>query len=72
MGKAQGVALLDLSAIAVPNGFQTNGIPTGITIIAPSHSEHYLVGLGANFHYTRNQKLGATPFSLAACQDRDD
>lgn len=29
------VNLLDLSAIAVPNEFQPNGIPTGITLIAP-------------------------------------
>ena len=66
------VNLLDLSAIAVPNGFQSNGIPTGITIIAPPHSEHYLVGLGANFHQARNTKLGATPFSLEACPDRNN
>lgn len=63
------VNLLDLSAIAIPNGFQSNGIPTGITLIAPPYSDRYLVGLGANFHQTRNQKLGATPFKLVAYQD---
>lgn len=59
------VNLLDLSAIAVPNGFQTTGIPTGITLIAPPHSEHYLVSLGDLFHSTQNTKLGATPFEIA-------
>lgn len=58
------VNLLDLSAIAVPNGFQSNDIPTGITLIAPPHSEHYLVGLGDAFHRTKTAKLGATAFKL--------
>ena len=58
------VNLLDLSAIAVPNGFQSNGIPTGITFIAPPHHEHYLVGLGDTFHSARNTRLGATAFKL--------
>ncbi|MEM9805229.1 MAG: allophanate hydrolase [Cyanobacteria bacterium P01_D01_bin.56] len=58
------VNLLDLSAIAVPNGFQSNGIPTGITLIAPPHSEHYLVRLGDLFHSTQNTKLGATTFEI--------
>ncbi|MEM7062198.1 MAG: allophanate hydrolase [Cyanobacteria bacterium P01_B01_bin.77] len=58
------VNLLDLSAIAIPNGFQSNGLPTGITFIAPPYSEGYLVGLGAAFHYTSDAPLGATAFRL--------
>ncbi len=58
------VNLLDLSAIAIPNGFQSNGIPTGITLIAPPFSDNYLVGLGAAFHRACNPQLGATPFKL--------
>lgn len=58
------VNLLDLSAIAIPNGFQSNGIPTGITMIAPAYSENYLTGLGASFHMVRNKQLGATAFNL--------
>lgn len=59
------VNLLDLCAIALPNGFQSNGIPTGITLIAPAYSEVYLTQLGAAFHHTSNSQLGATGFSLA-------
>ncbi|ESA38151.1 allophanate hydrolase [Leptolyngbya sp. Heron Island J] len=58
------VNLLDLSAIAIPNGFQGNGIPTSITFIAPPYSESYLVGLGSVFHHVFNNQLGATTFNL--------
>lgn len=58
------VNLLDLCAIALPNGFQTNGLPTGITFIAPPHSESYLVDIGAAFHPARCRQLGATAFKL--------
>ncbi|MEL6350682.1 MAG: allophanate hydrolase [Cyanobacteria bacterium J06627_28] len=55
------VNLLDLCAIAVPNGFQSNGLPTGITFIAPPHSEAYLTALGSAFHNRKpNTRLGAT------------
>ncbi|MGD1854634.1 MAG: allophanate hydrolase [Leptolyngbyaceae cyanobacterium] len=58
------VNLLDLSAIAIPNGFQSNGIPTGITFIAPPYSEDYLIGLGSAFHHACKNQLGATTFNL--------
>lgn len=55
------VNLLDLAALAIPNGFQQNGIPTGITLIAPPFSEQYLTGLGAAFyHYKAAHSNGAT------------
>ncbi|MEO0648114.1 MAG: allophanate hydrolase [Cyanobacteria bacterium J06650_10] len=53
------VNLLDLCAIAIPNSFQSNGLPTGITLIAPPHSETYLTGLGATFHTAHSTRLGA-------------
>ncbi|MEM8501666.1 MAG: allophanate hydrolase [Cyanobacteria bacterium P01_D01_bin.1] len=43
------VNLLDLCAIALPNGFQTDGLPTGITLISQPYSEPYLTGLGTAF-----------------------
>ncbi|MEM9768400.1 MAG: amidase family protein, partial [Cyanobacteria bacterium P01_D01_bin.71] len=58
------VNLLDLAAIAVPNGFQTNGLPTGITMISQPFTERYLVKLGSMFHRCRVKKLGATAFSI--------
>ncbi|MEO0488416.1 MAG: allophanate hydrolase [Cyanobacteria bacterium J06659_2] len=60
------VNLLDLAAIALPNGFQSNGIPTGVTFIAPPFSEAYLTGLGSAFHHASTLQLGATSFTLAA------
>lgn len=47
------VNLLDLCAIAVPNGFQPSGLPAGITLIAPPYSEPYLTKLGTAFHAAR-------------------
>ena len=70
------VNLLDLCAIALPNGFQANGLPSGVTFIAPPYSEPYLIQLGKAFHTTRysalrnppSDRLGATPFSLSGLQ----
>ncbi len=63
------VNLLDLCAIAIPNGFQSNGLPTGITFIAPPHSEPFLTGIGTTFHKLDNPQLGATPFTLSPQQE---
>lgn len=41
--------LLDLSAIAVPSGFQNNGLPFGVTLCAPAFSDALLLKLGACF-----------------------
>jgi len=42
--------LLDLAAIAIPNGFQQNGVLTGVTFIAPPYTERYLSRIGSWFH----------------------
>jgi len=47
------VNLLDLAAIAIPNGFQANGVPAGVTLIAPPYTESYLVSIGSFFHQHR-------------------
>ncbi len=41
--------LLDLSAIAVPAGFQVNGLPFGVTLAAPAFSDTSLLELGSRF-----------------------
>jgi allophanate hydrolase len=41
------VNLLDLSAISIPNGFQSNGLPTGLTLIALAWQESQLCQIGA-------------------------
>ncbi|MDA0266570.1 MAG: allophanate hydrolase [Cyanobacteria bacterium] len=58
------VNLLDLAAISVPNGFQTNSLPTGVTMISQPFTEGYLVKLGSMFHRCRVEKLGATSFPI--------
>jgi allophanate hydrolase len=40
------VNLLDLSAISIPNGFQQNGLPTGLTLIAAAWQESLLCQVG--------------------------
>ena len=70
------VNLLDLCAIALPNGFQSNGLPSGVTFIAPPYSETYLLKLGQTFDTARHgtlqnnpsNRLGATSFTLSGLQ----
>jgi allophanate hydrolase len=43
------VNLLDLAAIALPAGFGRNGLPFGISLIAPAHRDSALLDLGTRF-----------------------
>ncbi|MEI8362891.1 MAG: allophanate hydrolase [Betaproteobacteria bacterium] len=52
--------LLDLSATAVPTGFQKNGLPFGITICAPAFKDNPLLMLAAKLQYANPKTLGAT------------
>jgi allophanate hydrolase len=58
------VNLLDLAAIAVPAGFRGDGLPSGITLIAPAFREALLSDLGDRLHRLSGVKLGATAFEL--------
>ena len=58
------VNLLDLAAIAVPGGFRPDGLPAGITLIAPAHQDALLAGVGARFHRAADVPLGATAFRM--------
>ena len=52
------VNLLDLAALAVPNGFlPTNGVAMGVTFIAPAWQDGLLSALGGRYHAT----LGVPP-----------
>jgi allophanate hydrolase len=57
--------LLDLAAIAVPSGLRADGLPSGITLVAPAFSEPLLCELGARVHRLSGMTLGATGFALA-------
>ncbi|MBL9210416.1 MAG: allophanate hydrolase [Opitutaceae bacterium] len=54
------VNLLDLSAVAVPAGFRRDGIPWGVTFVAPAWRERELLALGACWHDDVGGPLGAT------------
>ncbi len=43
------VNLLDLCAIAVPNGFYSNGLPIGMTLLAPAFREGFLCAVAGKF-----------------------
>jgi allophanate hydrolase len=58
------VNLLDLAAIAVPGGFRSDGLPAGVTLIAPALSDMALLDLGARLHRACGMPLGATAFEL--------
>lgn len=46
--------LLDLSAIAVPAGFQSDQLPFGVTLAAPAYGDKALLALGSRLHATLN------------------
>jgi len=60
------VNYFDLSALAVPNGFQPNGLPAGITLIAPAFHEAPLAAIGQAFHQQSGVTLGATGIAQPA------
>jgi allophanate hydrolase len=60
------VNLLDLCALSVPSGFQSNGLPTGLTLIAPAWHDVSLCQLGAAYHGDRGGTLGATNVPLSS------
>ena len=52
--------LLDLAATAVPAGFQMNGLPFGVTLVAPAHQDAPLLHLASRLHRAFGGPLGAT------------
>jgi allophanate hydrolase len=58
------VNLLDLAAIAVPNGFDRHGLPAGITLAAPAWRDPLIAGIAARFQRASGLTLGATGATL--------
>ncbi len=54
------VNLLDLAAIAVPSSFRADGLPFGVTFIAPAGTDRWLCELGAAWQRLCGLPLGAT------------
>jgi allophanate hydrolase len=56
--------LLDLAAIAVPAGFQRDGLPFGVTLVAPAFNDEVLCSLGDIAHRAAVKTMGATGLPL--------
>lgn len=60
------VNLLDLAAIAIPAGLQDDGLPFGVTLVAPAFSDAGLLSLGEALHRSQDLPLGALVSKLPA------
>ncbi len=63
------VNLLDLCAIAIPAGFQAEGVPFGVTLMAPAWSDAALCALGDALHRAQSPTMGAIGHPLPARRD---
>lgn len=52
------VNLMGLCGIAVPNGFRNDGLPLGVTFLAPGFEEARAAGIAAAFHRATGLPLG--------------
>ncbi len=64
--------LLDLSAIAVPAGFQKNGLPFGATLAAPAFADEDLCVLGGVAQRAMVKTMGATGLPLPEHSIREE
>ena len=60
------VNLMDLCAIAVPAGFMRNGLPFGVTLLAPAFRDRALCSLGEELQRALVTTMGATLLPLPA------
>lgn len=58
------VNLLDYAALSVPASIRPDGLPFGVTLIAPSGSDWQLAELGQRFHHSTGLLQGALPLPL--------
>lgn len=60
------VNLLDYAALSVPSSMRKDGLPFGITLIAPCGSDWQLAELGQRYHHLSGLTQGATGLPLPA------
>jgi len=58
------VNLLDLAGLAVPAGFRGDGLPFGVTLLAPAFQDRALAALGERLQIAYGLPLGATGQAL--------
>ncbi len=56
--------LADLSALALPAGMRADGLPAGITLIAPAWHDDALASFGRQWQRSLNLSLGATGLTV--------
>ena len=61
------VNLLNLCATAAPTGFCRNGLPFGVTVIAPAARDGFTLDVADRLHRSRNIQMGATGIPVPAC-----
>ncbi len=54
------VNLLDLSAVALPAGFRPNGLPFGVSVVGPAHTDSALLTVADGLHRRLVDTLGGT------------
>lgn len=57
------VNFADLSALALPNSIRVDGLPTGVTFIAPAWMDEALAKFGQKWQQASQLKLGTSEFS---------
>jgi allophanate hydrolase len=62
------VNLLDLSAVAVPSGFRPDGLPFGVSLIAPAFHDAALLTLADRLHRATTTTLGGSTRKLAEAE----
>lgn len=63
--------LLDYAATAVPAGFTPSGLPFGVTLFAPAHSDGPLLRLAGRLQRASVQTTGAAGWALPAAPGAD-
>jgi allophanate hydrolase len=64
------VNLMGLCGIAVPNGFRADGLPTGVTFLAPGMEEAKVAAIAAEFHRRAGIGLGKHLNPYSAYDDK--
>ncbi len=59
------VNLLDLAAVAIPAGFRPNGLPFGVSLIGPVHTDLALLSVADRLHRRSGETLGGLTTPLA-------
>jgi allophanate hydrolase len=60
------INLLDLAAVAIPAGFQRDGLPFGVTLAARAFTDDGLLELGDEIHRAQQLPLGALDVRMPA------